>query len=306
MSRHKAHSFEQDRKVRAFTLVELLVVIVILAVLAAILLPVLSKAKMRAQSIQCLNNLKQWGLAFQLYAADGDDAIPRDGTDAGGTYSIYSGKSGLPLAPTTDLSGTPNDPYAWFNALPPTVAEKPLSHYYPPTGSPKANMPFPGNGLGKMWHCPAAKSGPSDNFMGSPGGRYGYFSYGMSIDLKLKSSINKGVIRNSFDYPNMPKLGTIRMPSATVLLTDTCFSPSLENGKIWDPGWSGTAGQNGTFPAIRWIYFPQRHNKREGVIVFCDGHSALYRWDYVYNLPGDSGKEEKFNPDIWWNPNRDK
>ena len=150
MPRHKAQSFVKDRNARAFTLIELLVVIVILGVLAAILLPVLSKAKVRAQSIQCLNNLKQWGLAVQLYAGDGEDAMPRDGTDAGGTYSIYSGKSGLPLTAATDLSGTPNDPYAWFNALPPTVAEKPLSYYYPPAGPPKANMPFPGNGVGKM------------------------------------------------------------------------------------------------------------------------------------------------------------
>jgi type II secretory pathway pseudopilin PulG len=77
---------------RGFTLVALLVIIAVLAILAAMLLPALASAHNKARRINCVNNLKQCGLAFRIWEGDNGDKYPMDvSTDKGGTMEYTDG-----------------------------------------------------------------------------------------------------------------------------------------------------------------------------------------------------------------------
>jgi prepilin-type N-terminal cleavage/methylation domain-containing protein/prepilin-type processing-associated H-X9-DG protein len=132
----------RQNKNSAFTLIELLVVIAIIAILAALLLTAVSQAKGRAQRIQCVNNLRQLGLALNGFVQE---------------------NHAYPLYVNVDISkGSYSEHYkTWAEAL-----------SYEELGIPKSETPFFTNGV---WNCPSARwynSEPAPNSIGI------WFSYG--------------------------------------------------------------------------------------------------------------------------------
>ncbi len=149
MHRENATPWEKEtssRVFRLFTLIELLVVIAIIAILAAMLLPALNKAKLKAHSVTCINNLKTIGTFSQFYGNDYYDYIVPD--------NLRSTKEKITLPPASDVFGDGNNKYTYymvFNALGYTKFYK--------RGGPDAVT----NGA-KTFFCPSMSLGTSNMF----------------------------------------------------------------------------------------------------------------------------------------------
>jgi prepilin-type N-terminal cleavage/methylation domain-containing protein/prepilin-type processing-associated H-X9-DG protein len=170
---------------RGFTLIELLVVIAIIAILAAMLLPALSRAKISAQRIACLNELRQWGLAQTMYYQNNNDYIPRETATGGGSS----------LNTWSQVNNSANSD-VWYNALPPIINQKAPSAFY----HNQADF----FNKASLFHCPAAK------FPTTAGTSHDvnvYFSYAMNSKLEQGSDLTI-------------KVTTIMKPSATVFFLE--------------------------------------------------------------------------------------
>jgi prepilin-type N-terminal cleavage/methylation domain-containing protein/prepilin-type processing-associated H-X9-DG protein len=119
---------------RAFTLVELLVVIAIVAILAALLLPALASAKAKSKGTACVSNLKQLGIAVRAYAEDSTGDIPYGPKAPSFTspYDFYPSTG----APTSLISISSGVPVAFGLLLQSYVASQPKVLFCPGSDQP--------------------------------------------------------------------------------------------------------------------------------------------------------------------------
>ena len=232
---------------RAFTLIELLVVIAIIGILAAMLLPALSAAKRRAQSLACQNNQKQLALCLHLYVADNNDFfVPNNSVAVESSGSVGYDISGLSWLPDTDAD-IENDPSNIVNGL--------LFNY---------NRSLP------IYHCPADLSN-LETPDGQPLAQPRWRSYNLS------QSIN-GYPQGDAQYyqliPAWTKSTEVRHPPLSDLFVfidesaDTIMDAEFGNPPVGSPWFE---------PNIWWDMPSDRHMQGAN-LSFADGHVEHWKW----------------------------